>query len=140
MTSPAATAARPAVVLDGRSLAPRGVVDVAINRAPVRISDSARERNRAAQRLVSGLVDRGELLYGVTTGVGMLRTSPVDPLDQPEQQRRLLRSHAGGGGAPLPVEVVRAAMTVRANQLGAGGAGVSESLYDNLLAALELGL
>jgi histidine ammonia-lyase len=140
MTLPPATAARSTVTLDGRSLSPRHVVDVALGGAPVRISGAARERNQAAQRLVSGLVDRGELLYGVTTGVGMLRTSPVDPLDQPEQQRRLLRSHAGGGGAPLAVEVVRSAMTVRANQLGAGGAGVSESLYDNLLAALALGL
>ena len=40
----------------------------------------------------------------------------------------------------LTVEVVRAAMAVRANQLGAGGAGVGDSLLDGLLGALRTGV
>ena len=68
-------------------------------RADVRRHD---RRRRAALRAVGALEDSGDF------------------------QWRLLRSHAGGGGAPLTVEVVRAAMAVRANQLGAGGAGVGE--------------
>jgi histidine ammonia-lyase len=126
--------------LDGRTLTPAAVVQIARGTAEARISDEARERNAAAERLVRRLLERGELIYGVTTGVGMLRSVPSESEGSGDVQWRLLRSHAGGGGAPLTVEVVRAAMAVRANQLGAGGAGVGDSLLDGLLAALRTGV
>src|SRR3954471_120092 len=101
------------------------------------MTPAARERNAAAGRLGDTLLRQGELLYRVTTGVGALRAAP-SALEAPgDHQWRLLRSHAGGGGAPLTTEVVRAAMAVRANQLGAGGAGVGQRLLDALLGALR---
>src|SRR5262245_24111907 len=66
----------PTAVLDGRTLTPATVVRVARGRAVAEISDEARSRNQAAERLVLDLVARGELMYGVTTGVGVLRSSP----------------------------------------------------------------
>ena len=89
----------PTITLDGRTLTPAAVVDIARGRAEARIGRAARERNRAAERLVRTLIDRGELLYGVTTGVGTLRSSPSSGEDPGEHQWRLIRSHAGGGGA-----------------------------------------
>jgi histidine ammonia-lyase len=128
------------VELDGRSLTPAQVVQIARGRAEARIGTAARERNAAAERLVRDLLARGELMYGVTTGVGVLRSSPSALEDPGAFQWRLIQSHAGGGGAPLTVEVVRAAMAVRANQLGAGGAGVGNSLLDGLEGALRAGV
>jgi histidine ammonia-lyase len=128
------------ITLDGRGLTPAQVVQIARGRAQAEIAPEGRERNAAAERLVRELLGRNELMYGVTTGVGVLRSSPSALPDSGEHQWRLLRSHAGGGGAPLTVEVVRAAMAVRANQLGAGGAGVGEQLLDALLAALSTGV
>src|SRR3954466_9828289 len=113
---------------------------IARDRAETEIAPAARERNAAAERLVRSLLQRGELMYGVTTGVGVLRSSPSHLEDPGDFQWRLLRSHAGGGGAPLTVEVVRAAMAVRANQIGAGGAGVGDQLLDALIAALRAGV
>ena len=111
------------------TLTPAQVDQFAGVRARARIDDVARERNAAAERLVRELLDRGELLYGTSTGVGALRSSRSTLEDAGDHQWRLLRSHAGGGGAPLTVEVVRAAMVVRANQIGAGGAGVGEARW-----------
>jgi len=128
------------IALDGRSLTPAQVMKIARDRAETHLSDDARERNAAAERLVRKLLGRGELMYGVTTGVGVLRSSRAGGEDPGDFQWRLLRSHAGGGGAPLTVEVVRAAMAVRANQIGAGGAGVGEELLDALLRALRAGV
>jgi histidine ammonia-lyase len=133
-------AALPVVTLDGRSLTPSDVVQIARGRAEARIGEDARERNAAARRLVGELLDRGDLLYGVTTGVGALRSEPAELEDPGDFQWRLLRSHAGGGGAPLRVEEVRAAMAVRANQIGAGGAGVGDALLDAIEAALRAGV
>jgi histidine ammonia-lyase len=132
--------AKPVVELDGRNLTPAQVVRIARGRADARIAPEARERNAAAERLVHELLARGELMYGVTTGVGVLRSAPSALEDPGDFQWRLLRSHAGGGGAPLTVEVVRAAMAVRVNQIGAGGAGVGDNLLDALLDALHAGV
>jgi histidine ammonia-lyase len=130
----------PVVTLDGTSLTPAQVVEIARGQADVKLSADARARNAAAERLVRDLIERGELVYGVTTGVGVLRSRPSGGEDRGDFQWRLVRSHAGGGGAPLSVEVVRAAMAVRANQIGAGGAGIGDELLDGLLAALRAGV
>ncbi len=130
----------PVVELDGRTLTIDEVVAVARGRGRARITPEARERNAAAERLVRSLLERGELLYGTSTGVGSLRSARSDLEDPGDHQWRLIRSHAGGGGAPLTVEVVRAAMAVRANQIGAGGAGVGEALLDGLLGMLDAGI
>ncbi len=131
---------KPVITLDGRNLKPAAVVDIARGLAEARIATVARDRNAAAERLVRVLLARGELMYGVTTGVGVLRSAPAAFEDPGDFQWRLLRSHAGGGGAPLTVEVVRAAMAVRVNQLGAGGGGVGDGLIDALLGALRAGV
>jgi histidine ammonia-lyase len=130
----------PVIELDGRTLTPAAVVAIVRGHAEARVADAARERNAAAERLVRALLARGELMYGVTTGVGALGSSPSALEDPGDFQWRLLRSHAGGGGAPLPAEVVRAAMVVRANQIGAGGAGIGDSVLDGVIAMLAAGV
>ena len=133
-------AGRVSVRLDGRRLTPADVAAVAAAGAAVQLAPEAAERNRAAAAAVTAILDRGDPLYGVTTGVGVLRTRPVLEVERGDMSLRLLRSHAGGGGALLSREVVRAAMVVRANQLGAGGAGVSPELLSALVAALNAGI
>ena len=125
------------MILDGRALTPEAVEAVARGGARVSLSDSARERNAAAARALDELLGRGEPVYGVTTGVGPFRTRAVPAEKRAEQQLRLLRSHASGAGPALAPELVRAAMVVRANQLGVGGAGVSDALLDALVEALN---
>jgi histidine ammonia-lyase len=127
------------VVLDGRTLTAAGVAAVAREGAPAELAPEARERNAAAAAALDELLHRGEPLYGVTTGVGGFRSREVPPGDRPGQQLRLLQSHACGGGRPLAPERVRAAMVVRANQVGAGGAGISNELLEALVAALNSG-
>ena len=127
------------MILDGRGLTPEDVEAVARGGARVELDDAARERNAAAARALDELVAGGEPVYGVTTGVGPFRTRPVPEDQRGDQQLRLLRSHASGGGRELPPELVRATMVVRANQIAAGGAGVSDGLLGALVEALNEG-
>jgi histidine ammonia-lyase len=132
--------APPPVVLDGVTLTPKGVALIAREGAEASLGNAARDRNDRARNVIQTLLARGDELYGVTTGVGALRGYHV-PEDQRESYSLgLLRSHACGAGNPLPAQVVRAAMATRANQLGAGGAGVASELLDALVAVLNAGL
>jgi histidine ammonia-lyase len=127
------------VTLDGRGLEPAQVAAVVRGGRPVSLSDDARARNKAAAAALDALIERGSEIYGVTTGVGPFRTRTIPPGERSGQQLRLLRSHSHGAGRPLAPELVRATMVVRANQLGAGGAGVSAELLDALVDALNAG-
>ena len=127
----------PEVVLDGATLTPAAVALVARARAPVRLAPAARELNEAAARTVQELIRRGDPLYGANSGVGALSARGLRGQERADHPLRLLRSHAAGGGPLLSVELVRAAMTVRANQIGAGGAGVAPALLDALVTALN---
>ena len=128
------------IVLDGATLTPRAVAEVARAGAPLELAPAARARNRAAREAIAALLDRGEALYGATTGVGALRDRTIGQPDRERFQWNLLRSHAVGAGRPLAPEVVRAGMVVRANQLGAGGAGTAPALLDALIDALNAGV
>jgi histidine ammonia-lyase len=127
------------IVLDGATLTPAAVASIAREGARVELAAVARARNDAARVAADGMLDRGQELYGVTTGVGPLRGHRLDEDARVAHQIRLLRSHACGAGWPLRTERVRAAMATRANQLGAGGAGVAPELLDGLVAALNAG-
>ncbi len=130
----------PAIVIDGATLTPAAVDAVARRGRSVELDPAARERNAAARDAIAALLERGEPLYGATTGVGALRDRAIGGADRERFQWNLLRSHAVSAGRPLAPELVRAGMLVRANQLGAGGAGTAPALLDGLVAALNDGV
>lgn len=127
------------VILDGRTLTPAQVAAVAREGREVSLDDAARARNAVAAEALAALLEAGTAVYGVTTGVGPLRSRDLDPSERRGFQLRLLRSHACGAGRPLAPERVRAALVVRANQIGSGGAGVSDDLLEASIAALNAG-
>jgi histidine ammonia-lyase len=130
----------PEVVLDGATLTPAAVALVARARAPVRLAPQARRCNEEAARAAEALIARGEPLYGANTGVGALSGRGLHGEELADHALRLLRSHAAGGGPLVASELVRAAMATRANQIGAGGAGVAPELLDALVIALNADL
>jgi histidine ammonia-lyase len=125
------------VLLDGATLTPDAVALIARGGARAELARKARERNRAAHHAVTELLESGVRMYGVTSGVGALRDHNIPEEEREEYSLRLLWSHAGGAGRVLSAELVRAAMATRANQLGAGGAGVADELMDGLVGALN---
>ncbi|HEY2005900.1 MAG TPA: aromatic amino acid ammonia-lyase [Solirubrobacteraceae bacterium] len=139
-TAPSASTPAGPVILDGATLTPKDVAVIARYGARAQLSDEARARNDAARRALEALLERGEELYGASTGVGALRSYRVPESEREHYSLALLRSHACGAGPPLPAQVLRAAMATRANQLGAGGAGVAPQLLDRLVDMLNAGL
>jgi histidine ammonia-lyase len=128
------------VMLDGATLTPAAVASIARDGAVAQLAPEAHARNDRAREAIVALLARGDELYGVTTGVGALRAYRVPKNSRERYSLSLLRSHACGAGQPLQVQLVRAAMATRANQIGAGGAGVARELLDALVGALNAGL
>ncbi len=131
----------PECVLDGRSLTIADVVRVA-RRAGVRVSvdSAARASLAASRRLVEKAVATGQTMYGINTGFGKLANVRIAPDQLDQLQVNLLRSHAAGVGVPLPAEVVRAVMLLRANVLLRPTSGVRPELVEALVATLNAGL
>ena len=127
------------VLLTGTTLTVGELIALADGEAVPAVAPEAREQAvrswHAAQRLAAA-----GRLYGRGTGVGAHRSVPVDEDDETAHGLRVLRSHAGGAGAPLPARQVRAMLAIRATQLLAGGSGIHPTFIDALTEALRLGV
>jgi histidine ammonia-lyase len=123
--------------LEGSGLKPAEVVAVARHRARVSLSDAANTRLKRTRAVVDRLVQEEKLVYGLTTGVGALRTTRIAPEDVRKLQRNLLMSHAVGVGPPMPEELVRAGILVRVNQFCQGTSGVRPEVAHALIELLN---
>ena len=123
--------------LTGRDLTIDNVIEVARGRRAVALAPDAADRMRASRAVIEGLVAEGATVYGVTTGFGDLADVRIEADRTAELQRNLVRSHAAGTGVPLPDEVVRAMMVLRANALAVGLSGVRTDLVELLTAMLN---
>jgi histidine ammonia-lyase len=137
MTDTART--RSAVTLAGDSLTPEDVARIVRDGRRVALSSEAKRRNEEAYELNLKLLESGAPVYGMNTGVGSLRSVEIPSELRDDYQRRLLRSHALGAGESVPDEIVRAMLTVRTNQLVAGGAGVHADVIHALVDILNEG-
>lgn len=127
-------------ILDGKSLTIEQVIDVSYNYAKVELSKEASASVTKAANAVQGMLDREEIVYGVTTGFGAFKTTIIS-LDEVEQlQRNILLSHAVGTGDPFDIPTTRAIMLIRANTLSAGHSGIRLSTLNTLLALLNAGI
>lgn len=140
------------------------VVDVARRGRKVVLSASARQRIQASRERVVALLgdasgpeygvtdarrlplarmevheydEHARVAYGITTGFGELARVTIPHEDLQRLQRNLLLSHACGVGEPLPDEVVRALLFLRAASLAAGLSGVRVETVEAILALLE---
>lgn len=126
--------------VDGSPLRIDDVVTVARQREAVGLSDVARERMRPSRALVERLQGSDAVVYGITTGFGALADQAIAVDDRAALQVALLRSHAAGSGEPLPADVVRGMILLRARSLAAGRAGVRPLLVEAMLALLNAGI
>ncbi len=125
------------VVLDGSSLTLVDVVRVAREGAAVELAPAAVERMREAHAVVERALERGDVVYGLTTGVGARKKVGVTAEQSPAFNRALVANHLVGTGPDAPREVVRATMLRVANALVKGTAGVRPEIAERIVTALN---
>ena len=128
------------VVLTGEQLTLREIGRVSYERANVQLGPDAIQRMSASRRVVEGIVDREETVYGVNTGFGKLSDIHIPAGDLRQLQKNLVRSHAAGVGEPLSVEETRAMLLLRANVLAKGFSGARPLVAELLIAMLNAGI
>ena len=129
-----------ALHINGSELTLDELREAVYERRPVLLDPDARMRVQAARRVVDDIVERNEVAYAVTTGVGKLSDVRIAPEQIRELQINLLRSHAVGVGEPLSEAEVRAMMVLRANSLAKGHSGVRAEVIDTLCEMLNRGV
>jgi histidine ammonia-lyase len=125
------------IVLDGGPLALEAVLAVARDGAGVELAPAARRRIAASREFIDRLGTDGAPVYGVTTGVGKLKDTVIPAAERARLQRNLVVSHAGGVGAALAEDEVRAVLLLLAASLGRAASGVRPEVVDLVVACLN---
>jgi histidine ammonia-lyase len=128
------------ILLNGSDLSLTDLLRIADDREEVGLTADARARVAASRAVVDRKAAGDEPVYGVNTGFGSFAETRIDKHDLAALQLNLLRSHAAGVDAPLPVRSVRAAMALRANVLAKGFSGIRVETLEALLALLTRGV
>ncbi|HUR00326.1 MAG TPA: histidine ammonia-lyase [Gemmatimonadaceae bacterium] len=125
------------LLIDGDSLTIDDAYAVAVDRRRVELAPAARERMLRTRAVVQDIVDRNDVVYGVTTGFGKLSEVAIPHDRLAELQVNLVRSHAAGVGERIPEREARAMMLLRANVIAKGYSGARPELVDLLLQLLN---
>src|SRR5262245_13420194 len=96
------------VLLTGRTLDADLVWQIGVEGVGISLDREALEAVQRNRAVLEAAIERGDPIYGVTTGLGALVRERVSFDEAAAMQRDVLRSHAAGVGDPLPPEVVRA--------------------------------
>jgi len=125
------------VVVTGRDLTREQVLRVSRAMEEVALDREAVRRMRASRDIVERALFRDDPVYGLTTGVGVLKRITIEDERMAEFNDRLIRHHLVGQGPPASGDVVRATMLRLANGFAGAATGVRPLLAEHLVSALN---
>lgn len=121
------------VNINGQNLTLQKLVDISRFNEKVYLDKEAKDRVKKSREIVESIERDKKVVYGITTGFGKFANVTISTEDCKTLQRNLILSHACGAGNPLPTEVVRAIMVLRANALSIGYSGIRPITLETLI-------
>jgi len=128
------------ITLDGHSLTVEKVAQVARGNEKIAIHPEAMKRIKKCRDLLEGKIKKGEIVYGVNTGIGELSEVVLTQEQVEKYQRYLIYSHAAGYGKPFSIDIVRAAILSRINCHCHGHSGLRPVVVETLKEMLNKGV
>jgi histidine ammonia-lyase len=130
------------IEITGQTLTIEQVLAVArFGEAVAPLGPEVRARLNESRQWVEETLQRNETaVYGVNTGVGILSAHRIGPQQARRLSRNLVLTVANGVGEPLPREIARAMMLVRANSLALPYSGARPVVVDTLIEMLNRGV
>ncbi len=128
------------ILIDGNSLSLEQVGQIAVKRTPIALTDECVAKVQACRAYVDEVIERGDVVYGLTTGFGKFSTVTIPADHIAELQLNLIRSHATSVGPAYGTAQVRAIMLLRINVLAKGNSGIRLQTLQTLVEMLNRGV
>jgi histidine ammonia-lyase len=106
----------------------------------IAIGAAARPAVDAASETVAKVLAKGDTVYGVNTGFGLLARTRIDDARLAELQRALVRSHSAGTGPLLDDATVRLVLALKAASLARGFSGVRWEVVERIVGIANAGI
>jgi histidine ammonia-lyase len=103
----------------------------------VQLDDLAWAKINKGSEAVAAMVAKGDAVYGINTGFGLLAQTRIPDAQLAQLQRNLVVSHSAGVGDDLGEQVVRLIMILKINSLSQGHSGIRREVVELLLAILN---
>ena len=125
------------VVIDGESLTPETLLQLATGEWDIALSEDAWNRINASRALVDRIVQQHTPVYGINTGFGNFATVSIPATQLSLLQHNLITSHAAGTGDALTIGRTRMLMALRINVLAKGFSGIAPSTVQAMIHAFN---
>src|SRR5580658_6506350 len=127
------------IALNGSNLTVTQVVAAARHGEAVALAPEAIAAMRQSRAVVEEVLNGGEPVYGLTTGVAERKSFLLDPAERQRFNHRLVLNHRIAQGDAAPADVVRGAMVCLANSYAKGVTGVRPELAQMIVTQLNEG-
>lgn len=125
------------IKLTGENLTIEDVVAVARGKTKVIIPNYVLKRVSDNWNTIAQMLDRGDIMYGLNTGIGGFGNVKISKEKAGELSTRMLRAHASGYGNPIDPEIAKATLLLRLNVLAKGYSGVRPILFQTFVEMLN---
>lgn len=125
------------IILTGENLRVEDIVAVARGNARVVVPDAVLKRVSDNWEAIAQMLDRGDIMYGLNTGIGGFGNVKISKDKAGELSTRMLRAHASGYGNPVDFEIAKASLLLRLNVFSKGYSGVRPILYKTFVEMLN---
>lgn len=127
--------------IDGSSLTLNDFISAVYDKnAELILTEDSKAAINRSREVIDNWVEKGEVIYGVTTGFGEFSNVSI-PREQIETlQENLIISHAAGIGNFLPEDVVRGMLILRVNAVSKGYSGIRLSTVETLIKMFNAGI
>ena len=125
------------LVLGNKKITLADLINVTRKGYKVKISDEAYEKIDKARKLVDKYVEEGKVSYGITTGFGKFAEVSISKEQTGQLQKNIVMSHSCSVGNPLPIDIARGVVLLRAVNLAKGYSGARRIIVEKLVELLN---
>lgn len=107
-------------------------LDIAAGNTRGIIENAAREKIERSNREVLAIAADEKVVYGITTGFGILANTRISEEDTRLLQYKILQSHSVGVGDPIPAEIAKLMLITKVHALAQGFSGVQLTTLERI--------
>lgn len=101
------------------------------------LNETAKKKISASQEQVKQIVNENRVVYGITTGFGILANTRISDEHTRTLQHKILQSHSVGVGNPIPTEVAKLMLITKVHSLARGFSGAQLETIERIICHID---